>query len=291
LSIRNILIISDRGFIGKSIFEDLKNNKKYNIYGLNSDNCDLLNINKTKQTISKIIVKPFTIVFLSTFGRFPEDNYDVYNKNTTMISNLLNNINTNLIEQFIFFSSTCLYGRPPNKIPIIETQECVPNGYYGLSKFVSESLIKLHLKCPICIIRIPGVYGELDNNKSIISNFINNIINNKTITIYDKGLVLRDYVYINDIVKVIKYIIDSNSNITINIATGKSVSLINLIKLIENNLNKKAKINFLNSGHQQFDMTFNINNLMNFMPDFNPTRMEDGIKKYISNKNIKFSSL
>ena len=83
MSIRNILIISDRGFIGKSIFEDLKNNKKYNIYGLNSDNCDLLNINKTKQTISKIIVKPFTIVFLSTFGRFPEDNYDVYNKNTT----------------------------------------------------------------------------------------------------------------------------------------------------------------------------------------------------------------
>ena len=276
MSIKNILIISNRGFIGKSIFKDLKNNKKYNIYGLNSDNCDLLNINKTKKTISKVIIKPFTIIFLSTFGRIPKDNYDVYNKNTTMISNLLNNIDTNLIEQFIFFSSTCLYGRPPNKIPIIETQECVPNGYYGLSKFVSESLIKLHLKCPISIIRIPGVYGELDNNK--------------TITIYDKGLVLRDYVYINDILKVIKYIIDSNSNITINIATGKSISLINLIKLIENNLNKKAKINFLNSGHQQFDMTFNISSLMNFMPDFNPTYMEDGIKKYIYKKNIKFSS-
>ena len=285
MSIKNILIISNRGFIGKSIFEELKNNKKYNVYGLNSNNCDLLNINKTKKAISKIMIKPFTIIFLSTFGRFPQDNYSVFNKNTTMISNLLNSIEVNLVEQFIFFSSTCLYGRPPNKVPIVEIQECAPNGYYGLSKFVSENLVKLHLNCPISIIRIPGVYGELDNNKSIISNFINKIINCETITIYDKGLVLRDYVYINDIIKVIKYIIDSKSNITINIATGKSVSLMDLINIIEINLNKKANIKHLKSGHNQFDMSFNISYLMNFMPNFSPTFMEEGIKKYIFNKN------
>ena len=286
MNTRNILLISDRGFIGKSLFNALSNNKEHNIYGLNSDNCNLLNEEKTKAAISKILIKPFTIIFLSTFGRFPEDNYDVYNKNVTMITNLLNSIDINLIEQFIFFSSTCLYGRPPKILPLTEVNECIPNGYYGLSKFVSESLIKLQLTCPVSIIRIPGVYGKLDQNKSIISHFVNNIINNEPITIYDKGLVLRDYVFIDDIIKVVNHIINLKCEVTINIATGKSIKLIDLVVLIEKKLNKKANISFINTSHKQFDMTFDITKLIGLMPGYSPTYMNEGIKKLIDDINI-----
>jgi len=286
LNTRNILLISDRGFIGKSLFNALSNNKEHNIYGLNSDNCNLLNEEKTKAAISKILIKPFTIIFLSTFGRFPEDNYDVYNKNVTMITNLLNSIDINLTEQFIFFSSTCLYGRPPKILPLTEVNECIPNGYYGLSKFVSESLIKLQLTCPVSIIRIPGVYGKLDQNKSIISHFINNIINNEPITIYDKGLVLRDYVFIDDIIEVVNHIINLKCEVTINIATGKSIKLIDLVVLIEKKLNKKANISFINTSHKQFDMTFDITKLIGLMPGYSPTYMNEGIKKLIDDINI-----
>jgi len=286
LNTRNILLISDRGFIGKSLFNALSNNKEHNIYGLNSDNCNLLYEEKTKAAISKILIKPFTIIFLSTFGRFPEDNYDVYNKNVTMITNLLNSVDMNLIEQFIFFSSTCLYGRPPKILPITEVNECIPNGYYGLSKFVSESLIKLQLACPVSIIRIPGVYGILDKNKSIISHFVNNIINNKSITIYDKGLVLRDYVFIDDIIKVVNHIISLKCDVTINIATGKSIKLINLVSIIEKNMNKKADIIFINTNHKQFDMTFDITKLIGLMPGYSPTYMNEGIRKLIDHIKI-----
>jgi len=286
LNTRNILLISDRGFIGKSLFNALSNNKEHNIYGLNSDNCNLLYEEKTKAAISKILIKPYTIIFLSTFGRFPEDNYDVYNKNVTMITNLLNSVDMNLIEQFIFFSSTCLYGRPPKILPITEVNECIPNGYYGLSKFVSESLIKLQLACPVSIIRIPGVYGILDKNKSIISHFVNNIINNKSITIYDKGLVLRDYVFIDDIIKVVNHIISLKCDVTINIATGKSIKLINLVSIIEKNMNKKADIIFINTNHKQFDMTFDITKLIGLMPGYSPTYMNEGIRKLIDHIKI-----
>lgn len=280
---RNILIISNRGFIGKSIFNSLIKNKEYNIYGLNSENCNLLNFENTNKTINKIIDKPFTIIFLSTFGRFPEDNYSVFNKNVTMISNFLNSINVNFIEQFIFFSSTCLYGRPPKSIPINEGLECIPNGYYGLSKYVSENLIKLKLKCPISIIRIPGVYGKLDNNKSVITNFISNITNNKNVIIYDKGLVLRDYVYIDDIIIIVKQIILSKLNNTINIATGKSLKVIDILNIIEKILDKKSNINFINTSHNQFDMSFDITNLINLFPKYEPTNINEGITKLLKN--------
>jgi len=284
LNTRNILIISNRGFIGESLYNSFKINKNYHLYGLNSQNCDLLNFNKTQTALSKIITQPLTIIFLSTYGRLPNDNYEIYNKNVTMITNLLNSINNKLIEQFIFFSSACLYGRPPKNIPIVEELDCDPNGYYGLSKYVSESLIKLQLSCPISIIRIPGVYGSLDKNKSIVSSFIYQMINDKKITIYDKGEVLRDYVYIYDVIKVIKYIIDTKSNITLNIATGKSIKLIDLVNAIEIILNKKAKINYLESGYSQFDISFNIDKLLNLIPDHKPTLINNGLKELIKNK-------
>jgi len=281
LNKRNILIISNKGFIGKSLYNSFKINKNYHLYGLNSESCDLLNYEKTQTAFSKIVNQPTTIIFLSAYGRFPEDNYEIYNKNVTMITNLLNSVDKKLIEQFIFFSSTCLYGRPPKILPITEVNECIPNGYYGLSKFVSESLIKLQLTCPVSIIRIPGVYGTLNKNKSIISHFINSIINNEPITIYDKGLVLRDYVYIDDIIKVVNQIINIKCSITINIATGKSIKLIDLVAMIEKELNKKANISFISTNHKQFDMTFDITKLLELMPGYSPIHMNEGIKNLI----------
>ena len=99
---KNILIISNRGFIGKSLYEYFTNQQLHNIIGLNSETCDLLDIKKTKKILSKILVKPFTIIFLSTYGRFPKDNYSVYEKNTKMITNLLNSIDNKYVEHLFF---------------------------------------------------------------------------------------------------------------------------------------------------------------------------------------------
>ena len=91
----------------------------------------------------------------------------------------------------------------------------------------------------------PGVYGKFDNNKSIVSLFIKKIISNENIILYDKGLVLRDYVFIKDIIKVIEYIIENSTDVLLNIATGKSLSLVNIISLLEGHLKKKANIIYL----------------------------------------------
>ena len=92
---------------------------------------------------------------------------------------------------------------------------------------------------------------------------------------------LRDYVFVKDIIKVIEYIIDKSKDILLNIATGKSLSLVNIISLLEGHLKKKANIIDVDSGHEQFDMTFNIDYLKNFMPHFKPCYIEDGVREYI----------
>ena len=81
-----------------------------------------------------------------------------------------------------------------------------------------------------------------------------------------------------------KYIIDSKSNITINIATGESRNLIDLINIIENCLHKKAKIDFLIEKEMQFDLRFDIKKLKQYIPDFVPEVMEKGIIRNIKEK-------
>ena len=50
---KNILIISNRGFIEKSLYEYFTNQQLHNIIGLNSETCDLLDSKKTKKSFLK----------------------------------------------------------------------------------------------------------------------------------------------------------------------------------------------------------------------------------------------
>lgn len=282
---KKIYIISNRGFIGKTLYLNFKKNNKFKTYGLNSDNCNLLKYSECSKILNKITNEKVSIIFLSTFGRLPKDNYNVYEKNITMIKNFLKSINHKNLEQLIFFSSTCVYGRPPIAKIISEKSHFLHNSYYGFSKYVSENLLKLSIKCPLTIIRVPGVYGSYDQNKSIITGFMNQIINNKKIKLYDSGIVLRDYVYVNDLIKIIKICLNNKKSQTFNFATGKSYKISEIVKLIEKKLNKKSKIVNIKTNHPQFDMIFDNSNFKNNFPKFKITNLDKGIDNIIKQDN------
>ena len=50
---------------------------------------------------------------------------------------------------------------------------------------------------------------------------------------YGDGKELRDFLFSDDLGPILHSVIDSNQSFTVNIATGKSVNLLNLIELIE----------------------------------------------------------
>ena len=92
-----------------------------------------------------------------------------------------------------------------------------------------------------------GPYGRPDMSPLI---FIKSTFNNKKINLYNNGLSLRSYTYIDDVVNyTIKSIKNNdflkdkkNYHKIYNIGNNKNISTINFIKLIEKNLNKTSKI-------------------------------------------------
>ena len=128
--------------------------------------------------------------------------------------------------------------------------------------------------------------------------FVNGIINNKPIDIYNNGEMYRDFTYVDDLVNGIKLLVDcipDNNKISendslspvapfrvVNIGNSEKIKLIDFIDAIEENLNKKAIKNFM--PMQKGDVTETwadcsiLKNLTRYTPK---TNYKDGINSFV----------
>ena len=142
-----------------------------------------------------------------------------------------------------------LRGRTTEKHPYY------PSSPYAASKASSDHLISSYVrtyKIPAIITNCSNNYGPKQHPEKLIPKLIYNIINNKALPIYGKGINSREWIYVKDhceaLFKVFKkgkvgqfYNIGSNKNLN-NIQVCKS--LLNISKKLIN-LGNKVKINFV----------------------------------------------
>jgi UDP-glucose 4-epimerase len=135
----------------------------------------------------------------------------------------------NNIKKIIFASSAAVYGDCKD-IPITEESVAIPASPYGQSKLEAENTIKNICKengIRYIIFRMFNVYGAGQNDQyaGVITRFLQNILQDKPLVIYDDGKQTRDFVSVCDIVEAFACAIRSNRNGTYNIASGTSMSI------------------------------------------------------------------
>ena len=117
--------------------------------------------------------------------------------------------------------------------------------------------------------------------------FAKNILKGKPIKVFNKGNHSRDFTFVDDIVDgVFKIIIKKKKvykNKIYNIGNGKEVSLFNFIKLIEKNLKKKAKKEFLPLQKGDVIKTHSSTKLLKKDYGYvSKTGVREGVKKFIN---------
>ena len=163
---------------------------------------------------------------------------------------LLQAMNHANVKRIIYFSSGgTVYGNP-NQIPIPETHPTHPICSYGITKLAIENYLFMYQELydlnPI-ILRPSNPYGPRQGHhgaQGVIGTFINQIMNEQTINIWGDGSIIRDYIYIADLVNACLAAIDSEINGTFNIGSGHGYSLLEIIDEIEQCIQKKAQVNF-----------------------------------------------
>lgn len=145
----------------------------------------------------------------------------------------------NKIHRFpvVYASSAAVYGASQN-YPFKETDITKPISPYGIDKLSCEMQAKfagnIH-NMPNIGLRFFNVYGERQDPRSpysgVISIFLNRMLENKTINVFGDGNQVRDFIYINDIVRyLIKAMKEAGSSSCVyNACTGNDSTLNQLI--------------------------------------------------------------
>lgn len=184
--------------------------------------------------------------------------------------------------------STCMvYQSAQGDRPMDESHPLLPLSPYASSKLAAENLTlsyyyAYHL--PTVVLRPFNTYGpfqKTDNEGGVIPIFIARSLQGETLYIYGQGTQTRDFLYVEDCAEaVIKAALsDKVWGETINIGTGKDISLNDLALLIADNHNKVSHIPHIHPQSEIFKLVCDYKKarkLLNWNPKIS---LKEGIGK------------
>ncbi|MBU0579251.1 NAD-dependent epimerase/dehydratase family protein, partial [Patescibacteria group bacterium] len=178
------------------------------------------------------------------------EKYIDYNINGTL--SVLEAMRLNGVKTFIFSSSAAIYGEPI-QVPIKEDDRTLPINPYGMTKLAMEALLRSYVEAHDftgVALRYFNLYGSEEHHEPethAIPRFIEQIYNNREVTVWGDGSHQRDYVYISDIVEAHLQALELVAKNPqkyhyMNLSTENPSSVMEVIQIIEQAMNKKAMI-------------------------------------------------
>lgn len=157
-----IFLIGSTGQVGEALKTNLNKIKKYQVFSLSRNECDLSKINNLKKTIDKY--QPDLIINAAAYTKvdLAEDYIDyAYLINSKVVKVIAESANKLKIP-FIHFSTDYVFdGNKKGKYN--EEDNPNPIGIYGKSKFEGENAIR-ELDGHFYIFRVSWVYSKIRNN-------------------------------------------------------------------------------------------------------------------------------
>jgi len=155
------------------------------------------------------------------------------------------------IKRIVFVSSGgTIYGSP-KQIPTPETAPTEPIAAYGVSKLAIEKYLAIHeilYGLEYRILRVSNPFGPYQipvKNQGVISALLSRGLRRETIEIWGDGSVVRDYVFVADVIAALEAALnDSSSERVFNIGSGCGRSLAEVIACVEGILGTRLTIDW-----------------------------------------------
>ncbi len=190
------------------------------------------------------------------------------------------------IKKLVFVSSGgTVYGNP-DALPVKETSPTEPECSYGIIKLTIEKYLSLFhrlYELDYTILRPSNAYGSRQNPNGIqgaISVFLGKVSNNEPVEIWGNGEVVRDYIYIEDLVDgIYKAAITPAEQKIFNLGSGIGYSLNQIVDAIRVVTEKDVRV--IHKDKRVFDVPeifldiSRAKEILHWTPD---TSLEVGIK-------------
>ena len=269
----------------KKRLQILKKFKNFSFYKL-----DIKNEKKMKTIFKKKIDVVVNLAAMAGVRHSLRHPIDYIDSNIVGFVNLIKLSSDYKIKHFIYASSSSVYGNnkkyPSNEKDFTDS----PASLYGATKKSNEIIAYAYSsthKIKTTGLRFFTVYGPWGRPDMALFYFYKSILYNKKINVFNRGNMLRDFTYVEDvalsILKIIKKKeIKSNSLYNIfNIGNSTPIHIKKFISYIEKVLGKKSKKNYMpmqiGDVKKSLADSKKINEFINFRPK---TNIKDGIKKF-----------
>lgn len=276
-----VAVLGANGFIGGSLSRWLAE-RDYETIGWTSRDCDLTDALEVKQKLASLPAG-VRLVMCATVNRYVEDSYRAMGRNLLMAENLIDGAPRGRIGGLVFLSTVDVYGHAP-ACPITEATAPRPMNYYGIGKLASEHLLRRPgaIDCPVTVLRLPGVYGPTDNQRSIVGAFLRRIVEGREITLYGDGQVQRDYVDVDDVCGIVTGLLAEPRDSLLNIAKGESLSLKQVIDTLAKTAGCEPRLVMQPAqDNAAGDLNFDISALRQAVPGLAFTSLAEGARRYL----------
>ncbi|MEM9445484.1 MAG: GDP-mannose 4,6-dehydratase [Verrucomicrobiota bacterium] len=210
--------------------------------------------------------------------------------NVTGTLNILEAMRSRHIKRLVFASSSSVYGCN-KKVPFSESDPILKTiSPYAATKVAGEHLCSVYSHLygmSVVALRFFTVYGPRQRPDLAIHKFTRLINEGREISQFGDGTTRRDYTFIDDIVQGVlqslSYTKDHSGLEVFNLGESRTVELRELISLIEDSLEIKAKIRKLPMQPGDVPLTYADITKSKELLGYNPqTPIEQGIQAFVS---------
>jgi len=273
---KSILVVGGAGFIGINLVKRLlkygarvtclsKKNKKNKIINKNLKYifCDYEKFNILKKEINKPFEYVINLGGYIDHSKFFIRGREVIDNHFSSTINILLSLKKKKLKRYLHIGTCDEYGE--NISPIKEDSKEDPITSYALAKLASVNLLTMLHKTenfPATSLRLFLVYGPHQKNDRLIPQVINGCLKKNFFPV-SKGIQLRDFCYVEDVINAIILSLIKKKAIgeVFNVGSGKPVS----VKFIISTISKIIK-----RGQPQFNkIPFRKNENLKLYPSIN----------------------
>lgn len=151
------------------------------------------------------------------------------------VCNLINTLENGGFESFLYLSSTRVYARSStgHEDGRLQAQPLHLDDLYNLSKMMGESICMSMLRHTVRVVRLSNVFGNDFDSNNFLSSIIKDAIISGKIVLHSSPASEKDYVSIDDVVRILIEIAQNGQQRVYNVASGSNVSSGEIINAIQ----------------------------------------------------------